>query len=63
MILVSYFIRALEHGGWKEGNLIRKAVVCRTSEDEKLCTVLWYYKALYFTKVNSDNEDEPPSSK
>ena len=63
MILVSYFISALEHGVWKEGNLTRKAVLCRTSEDEKLCTVLWYYKILYFAKVNSDKEDEPPSAK
>jgi len=63
MILKSFLICALEHGGWKEGNLTRKAVLCRTSEDEKLCTVLWYYKILYFAKVNSDNEDEPYCAK
>jgi len=63
MIVVSYFMCALEHGGWKEGNLTRKAVFCRKSEEEKLCTVLWYYKILYFANVNSDNEDEPPSAK
>jgi hypothetical protein len=34
------FICALEHGSWKEGNLTRKAVLCRTSEDEKLCSVV-----------------------
>jgi len=43
--------------------LTRKAVLCRTSEDDKLCTVLWYYKILYFAKVNSDNEDEPHSAR
>lgn len=46
-----------------EGNLTRKAGLCHASEDEKLCTVLWCYKILYFAKVNCDNEDEPPSAK
>jgi hypothetical protein len=63
MILASYLICALEYGSWKEGNLTRKVVLCLTSEDEKLCTVLWYYEILYFAKVNSDNEDEPPFAK
>jgi len=63
MILESFFICALEHGGWEEGNLTRKAVLCRTSEGEKLFTVLWYYKILYFATANSDNGDEPRSAK
>lgn len=44
-----------------EGNLTRKAVLCHTSEDEKLCTVLWYNKNLCLAKVNRENEDELPS--
>lgn len=55
----------LYFGTWRleGGNLTRKVVLCRTSEDEKLCTVLWYYKILYFANVNSENYDEPPSAK
>jgi hypothetical protein len=57
MSLESIFICALEHGGSNE-----KAIPCHTKEDEKLNTVLWYYKIMYFAKVNSDNE-APHSAK
>jgi hypothetical protein len=63
MSLESIFICVLEHGGSKEGNVTEKAVQCHTKEDEKLYTMLWYYKVLYFAKVNSDNEEEPHSAK